>query len=490
MEIVEGTIEAEYVQTIWLSEGITEAKNNTPVVLKCRIFGDVVGESFAGQKKRIIGQFKSVPRKGQRFNDVLIDAISISSLDDTDVQLPTDDELQEWKERVKDPEKFFDEIIEESYGGIGNIGPKKSCFLSTISAPKTEKRINNVHVLLLGDPGTYKSTLMEETQSFTYKSIFTGGKGNTAAGLTGGMDRPAPNMPLVFLPGALTLANNGTAYIDEIDKMRDHDRESVLIGMAKGYIPINKVGIHGILPANTTIIAAANPKGGRWKPDVPVLDQTNLSEPLLSRFDIVWLIMDEVNEYRDTQISNYSVNQMNQSEEKIIDSKKIMRYINYVKTLNPELTSEAKKSITQYYVKLRMLSKEQNTLPIDPRKIEGLAKLAMARARLLMKKKTDEDDVKVATDLFEDSLRSFGIDISTGKIQETFKGSRELNKEETVWECINEIKDDRDCFTESEFIDALANTKYFDDESARKELYKWNQKLGRINLNNDGTYRT
>ena len=490
LKIVRGTIIGDYVRSVWIAQSMDEAKSNTPHHFKSRMFGDVVSEAYAGQRKRIIGQFKSLPTSGE-FNEVVIDCINVMGLDEKQAELPTEEEVKEWQELIKEKgSKFLEFISDEYYTVIGNDYPKQAMMLATAGAPYTTRKINKLHTLLLGDPGAAKSTIMEETLDFNYKSILTSGKGNSAAGLTGGMDRPAPNMPLVFLPGALTIANNGMAGIDEIDKMRDTDTDSILTGMAKGHVMINKVGVHGVLPTNTTIVATANPIGGRWKLNVPVLDQTKLSEPLLSRFVLVFLITDEIDEYKDTMISTHIMTQMSTETEKKINTDKLMRYMTYIKKFNPQLTTQAMKDITDYYVKIRALSKNQNTLPIDPRKTEGLAVIAMAHARLLMKDEADESDVKIATDLFEKSLESFGITIDdTGKVQEIFKTQKEASKEDTVWECINLISNNgENTFTESEFVDALANTKYYDDESALKEKYKW-ERLGRITLNQDGSYR-
>ena len=490
LNIIRGSIIADYVRGIWISESVDEAKHNTPQHYKCRMFGDIVGEAFVGQRKRIIGQFKSIPTNGE-FNDIVIDTIDVMGLDDKQSQISSEEEINEFKERIEnDGDKFLEKLADEYYTVIGNDEIKQSCILASCGAPATSRKINKLPILLLGDPGAAKSTVMEETLEFNFKSILTGGRGNTGAGLTGGMDRPAPNMPLVFLPGALTIANDGLAGIDEIDKCNDDTRESLLIAMAKGHVPINKVGVHGVLPTRTTIIATANPTGGRWKDGVPVLDQTKLSEPLLSRFVLIFLIKDEIDEYKDTTISTHIMSQMSNETEKQIDTDKLMRYITYVKKFNPLLTQEAMKAITDYYVKLRALSKDQDTIPIDPRKTEGLAVIAMANARLHMKEEADITDVNVAIKLFEAMLASFGIKVDdTGKVQNMFKTEKEQTKDDFVIECINTVSSNgEENFSELQLNDALCNGKFFDEDKARRKIFEC-IKIGRISLNQDGTYR-
>lgn len=491
LDIVEGTIESDYVQNIYVSETMEEAKHGTPQTMVCRLFGDVVGESYAGQRKKIIAQFKSLPKKGSRFNDVVLDAIDVISLDDRKIELPTDSELKEWRERVKKPD-FFDKFSSECYNILNHEEIKKSLVLASIGAPKTPDTISNIHLLLLGDPGTAKTKLLEQTEKFINKSIFTGGKGNSAAGLAGGLDRPAPNMPMMFLPGVLTLASGGLAIIDEIDKMRDGDRDAVLLSMSQGYVPINKIRVHGKLPANTTILASANPKGGRWKSEKTILDQTELSEPLLSRFDLIWLVKDEINEYIDMGIAKHLTSQVNPSEVKIIDGEKIERFINYVKTLTPELTKEARDKITEYYVKIRQNSKQYGNLPIDPRKIVSLSKLAMAHARLLLKRETDVDSVNIVYDLFTKSLQSLDQDIEKGQTREKSTYLSREQREEQINETMVKLFGDLQQIDEKEFKEKMYTTtpasKFLKENAVIKLWHNW-KNSGKLMENSDGTYR-
>jgi replicative DNA helicase Mcm len=480
-------LESEYVQILWLSEFITESRHGKPNVFKAKLYGDFVGEAFVGQKKIIVGQFRQEKKAKTKYNEPFIDIVCIISLDEEETLLPTEDEIEKWKELVKEKD-FLTELTKSAYTTLGNTEAKKTVLLSSVSAPETSKKINNIAVFLLGDPGTSKSTIMKETMNITQKCIFTTGKGNTAAGLTGGMDRVTSNSPLVFLPGALTIANEGTAIIDEIDKMNPHDREALLTAMAEGFVPINKVGMHGTLPTNTTILAAANPKSGRWK-DLPILDQINLTEPLLSRFAIIWLIRDEVDEYRDADIAKHILKEMSVNTEITVDAEKIKKFINYVKmTYVPELTDEAKKHIAEYYVRIRGFSKKQNKIPIDPRKIEDLAKLTMAHARIHMRDKADKNDAKAICDIFEESLKSFGIDPSDGNVMETFKTQKQMNKEDFISDCLQRLGIDEETFTEEDFMVEIANGLYFNRDQAKMVFQKC-VNSGRISKNSDDTYR-
>ena len=489
LKIVEGyDMDTDYVQSMYIRESMEDAKNSTPLTFHSQIFGDIVGEAFVGQKKRIIGQFYSIPHG--RYNDVVINCVSIEDLENLKVTLPDEDELNEWRELIKKP-NFFDELTNMfAPDVVGYTDPKKLLLLSQAGAVKTKHRINNIHILFLGDPGTAKTTLIERAQEITFKSIFTSGKGNSAAGLTGGLDRPGPNMPMVFLPGALTLAHKGTAYIDEIDKMWPHDRSAMHTAMAKGYIPINKVSIHGILPADTIIIATANPKGGKWVDGKGIIEQIDLEEPLLSRFDVIWLFQSVVDEYVDKKISNKIMDEMNPNTESNQDSQKLMNYMNFVKTINPELTTEAKKMITDYYVKVRKLSSNQGMIPIDPRKTEALARLSMAHARLHMRNTVQPIDVNEVIRLFTMSLETFGLDPETGESQVPLFNQKKLNKENTVWDSIRQLQgEEADDFELDLLVELLAKSDYFTKDSAKGEIEKW-EKSSRLLRNPDGTYRT
>lgn len=483
-------ISTQYVQILWLSEFMTEATHGKPDTIKGKIYGDFVGESFVGQKKRIVGQFKSEKKDRSKYNEIFIDVVTVIDLDDDDILLPTDEELDEWKNLIsKLGDDFLTRLTELSYTIIGHIGVKKSSLLAVASAPKTTKKVNNLSELLLGDPGVAKSKIIQETLNLSQKSIFTTGKGNSAAGLTGGMDRISSNSPLVFLPGALTIANEGLAGVDEIDKMNEHDRESMLTAMSEGFVPINKVGVHGTLPTDTTIIAAANPKTGRYR-DKPILDQINISEPLLSRFTMIWLMRDVVDEYNDACIAQHILNDMSMGTEITVDSEKIKRFLNYVK-LNyyPTLSKEAKKHLQQYYIKVRKLSSRQDRIPVDARKVEDLSKLSIAYARINMRDLVTESDAKKMCELFDESLESFGIDPKNGNIMETFKSKRENNKQEFQDDALKRLRLDGGTFTEDDFIVELARDGAFYTQESAKILFRRLQAKGDIFKNTDDTYR-
>lgn len=480
----------QFVQMVWLSEFMTEATHGKPDTIKAKIYGDFVGESFVGQKKRIVGQFRSEKKDRSRYNEIFIDVITVIDLDDEDILLPTDDELEEWKKLIAElGDEFLTRLTELSYTIIGHVGVKKASLLAVASAPKTTKKVNNLHELLLGDPGVAKSKILQETLNLSQKSIFTTGKGNSAAGLTGGMDRVSSNSPLVFLPGALTIANEGLAGVDEIDKMNEHDRESMLTAMSEGFVAINKVGVHGTLPTDTTIIAAANPKSGRWK-EKPILDQINISEPLLSRFAMIWLMQDIVDEYNDTNIAQHILNDMSMDTEITVNSEKIKRFLNYVKlNYNPILSNEAKKHLQIYYIKIRKISSRQDRIPIDARKVEDLAKMSIAYARINMRDLVTESDAKKMCELFAESLKTFGIDPDSGNIMETFKSKRENNQQEFLDDALNRLRSGDGTFTEDDFIVELARDGTFYSQDQAKTLFKRLQSKGEIFKNPDDTYR-
>ncbi len=483
-------LETKSIQIMWLSESMTDARHGKPSVIKSKIYGDFVGESFVGQKKRIIGQFRSERKDRSKYNEIFIDVIAVIDLDDEDILLPTDDEINEWRKLCEESgDEFLTKLTDLSYTVIGNIGVKKSSILAVVSAPKTTKKINNLHELMVGDPGVAKSHIIKETLKLSQKQILTTGRGNTAAGLTGGMDRVTSNSPLVFLPGALTIANEGLAGVDEIDKMNENDREAMLPAMSEGYVPINKVGVHGILPTDTTIIAGANPKTGRWK-DKPILDQITMSEPLLSRFTIIWLIRDIVDEYNDANVAYHILNDMSPDTEITVDSDKIKRFLNYVKiNYNPTLSDEAKKYLQQYYVKIRKISSRQDRIPVDARKVEDLAKLSIAYARVNMRDRVTKNDAKLMCELFEESLQSFGIDPENGNIMETFKSRQDVNKQEFLSDALVRLRLDGDTFTEDDFIIELARDGTFYSQDQARVLFKRLQAKGEIFKNPDDTYR-
>ena len=165
----------------------------------------------------------------------------------------------------------------------------------------------DINILLLGDPGTAKSQFLKYVEKTAHRSIFATGQGASAVGLTASVRKDPVTREWTLEGGALVLADKGTCLIDEFDKMNDADRTSIHEAMEQQSISIAKAGIVTSLQARCAIIAAANPIRGRYNPTIPFQQNVELTEPILSRFDVLCVVKDNVDPVKDELLARFVV---------------------------------------------------------------------------------------------------------------------------------------------------------------------------------------
>ena len=287
----------------------------------------------------------------------------------------------------------------------------------------------DIHILLMGDPGVAKSQLLSYMSTISPRGRFTSGMSATAAGLTAAAVQDATaDGRWTLEAGALALADLGLAAIDEFDKMNEGDRSSMHEAMEQQRISISKAGISATLRTRCAILAAANPKNGRFESvsETPFTSQVNLGQPLLSRFDIIWLLTDAPNTDQDSLIANHIVDKRvvgtsellieegsasdpsrtsdtpNLSEDEygdlLIEKDMIRKYVAHCKrNIHPDLNTEARKELVDYYVKTRRDGGEfKDSIAITARALEALARLAEASARIRLSEEATLQDARRA----------------------------------------------------------------------------------------------
>ncbi len=273
----------------------------------------------------------------------------------------------------------------------------------------------------------HNSQLLKYVAQVAPRGLYTTGKGSTAAGLTAAVVRDASTGGWTLEAGALVLADRGIACIDEFDKMSDEDRKAIHEAMEQQTISIAKAGIVATLNARTTIIAAANPKKGRYDPFSSVAENINLPPTILSRFDLIYIIRDRPEEENDERIASHIIETRrgyNPEAEPEIPPDLLRKYIAYARQkVRPVLTKEAAGEIRKFYVEMRRLSREKEEesevpelapIPITPRQLEALIRLSEARARLHLREEVLVEDAKAAVELMKAMLRDVGYDVTTG----------------------------------------------------------------------------
>ena len=231
---------------------------NSPVMFVGKIKGNNVGTAFVGQKKRIIGLFKTVYDPKKTEHNVIIDVSYIEDLDDVKLVKPTEPELIKLKEESKKPD-FIKKVVSSYAPHIYGYGDIKKSLLLQLAGGVNGKRRGDINILLVGDPSMAKSELLKFGKKITQTSIYTSGKGTSAAGLTIGMVKLSDGT-MIAQAGVLPLCSGGFAFIDEFDKMNKLDRSSMHEAMEQQTVSRAVAGTQLTLPAKTSDIGSSKPK--------------------------------------------------------------------------------------------------------------------------------------------------------------------------------------------------------------------------------------
>ena len=336
----------------------------------------------------------------------------------------------------------------------------------------------DINVFLVGDPGTAKSEMLKFCARIAPRGLYTSGRGSTAAGLTAAVVRDASGI-FMLEAGAVVLGDQGLVCIDEFDKMRPEDRSALHEVMEQQSASIAKGGIVATLNARTSILAAANPMFGKYDPFKNLTENVNLPIPLLTRFDLVFVVRDIPEEEKDRQIAQHILSQHGTSgtdTTSLIDVDILTKYLAYAKQNDPVLTKEAENKIMEFYLKMRSVEGEdkEKMITITPRQLEGLIRLSTARARILLKNQVEEDDADRAIYLFNEMLKNAGIDVNTGKIDIGVLQGRprsEVSKLATFMEILKSLEGEpQSPVLEQTFVDELVRSEKFNEEEARNYI--------------------
>jgi replicative DNA helicase Mcm len=399
---------------------------------------DIAGKLNPGDRVKANGVlFIRSQRKGGKDTPVFDIFLRIHSLERQNVPLEeisiTEDEELEIKELASrsDIYDLFSESIAPSIFGMSRV--KESLMLQLFGGvarlnPDGTRNRGDIHILLMGDPGVAKSQLLDYMSKISPRGQFTSGQSASAAGLTAAaVQDSAADGRWTLEAGALVLADLGLAAIDEFDKMNEADRSSMHEAMEQQTISISKAGINASLRTRCAVLAAANPKSGKFEPvsDIPFTAQINLAPPLVSRFDIIWLLTDIAEQEKDAKIARHIINNrllgtsellvnqgsapdpsrkssagMKKSQEgdEILSKDLIRKYIAYSKrSIHPKLEEEARNRIVAFYVETRKKGGESSdSVSITARSLEAVARMAEASARIRLADIATVEDVERA----------------------------------------------------------------------------------------------
>lgn len=331
--------------------------------------------------------------------------------------------------------------------------------------PDGSQQRGDSHILLLGDPGTAKSSILKAVENIAPRGVFTSGKGATAAGMTAAaVSDDFGDQQWSLKAGALVLANNGIACVDEIDKVEENAKQSMHSALEQQVISINKAGIDADLPAKTSLLAAGNPKRGRFDPNTAYAEQIDLDSAMISRFDLMFMVDDAPEEERDEMIisgmldshelgAKYTDDPHSLSEDELaeispaIDAEKLRAYIAYARQeVTPKISKEFKDELKEWYVDLRNIygNAEDAPIPVTARKADGIVRLAEASARVRLSETVDMEDLERAKELALRSMRDVGMDPETGQfdadIVETGTSKSQRDRIDDIKDFIGEME--------------------------------------------------
>jgi replicative DNA helicase Mcm len=428
------------IQKIECQEPLENARGGTsPARVTVWLTGELAGAVSAGNRVIVNGMPKMVRQGNPPKSTIMetdVDAVSVEVQGQEFGELEICDEDRERIEAMARSPLLYQDLIASISPSIRGYEMEKAGLLLQLfgGVPKVlddgTRLRGDIHILLVGDPGVAKSAMVRYMSRLAPRGVFASGKSSSAAGLTCAATKDGDwgEGRWTLEAGAMVLADNGFLGVDELDKMKDEDRSSMHEGMEQQQIHYNKAGIAATLQTRCSILAAMNPEDGRFDGNRTLVEQLDIPDTLVSRFDAIFLIQDRPNVQRDTDISGHILQShrrggalanigeegmagiLQETEEVAprYDAEIMRKYVAYARRIKPVLTVEAIGAIQQHYVGIRKLGEgDDKAVPITARQLEGYVRMAEASARSRLSRWVQAQDAKRAIDVVEYYLNLF-----------------------------------------------------------------------------------
>jgi replicative DNA helicase Mcm len=467
--------------------------------------GDIVNTARPGDRATMTGIVRAEqdfalgqPRSRSFRSKIDANYIEVVGKEPSQVQISKEDELL-IKSIASSPDAYQKLIRSMAPGILGNEAVKEAMLLLLVGGTQTflpdgTKLRGDINVFLVGDPGVAKSEMLKFAAQVAPRGLFASGRGSTAAGLSAAVIREKNT--LMLEAGVVVLADQGIACIDEFDKMKPEDRSALHEQMEQQTVTIAKGGIYATLNARTAILAASNPILGKYNPYQNLIDNITLPIPLLTRFDLIFVLRDTPIPGQDEKLATHILDVHRKRayvEAPPIQFELLKKYIAYAKNVSPVLSMEAENRIKEYYLQLRRNAAE-GQIGATPRTLESLIRLSSAKARLMLRDLVTEDDALTAVALMNKMVEDVLTDTET-KTKGDFgillgQPAGERSKLGTVMDTLRALEGpDRKPIEAKVFKQELMRTNKFANEDEVDNLIKKIAKEGIIFESKPGFFR-
>jgi len=494
------------------------AGGETPQSIDVHVADDITGEVTPGDHVTVSGVLRLDQSEGSNESpvfDLYMEGTSVVIEDEEFEEMNITEEDKQEIVEISNRENIYEQMVDSMAPSIyGHRQAKLAMILQLFSGvtkhlPDESRIRGDLHMLLIGDPGTGKSQLISYVQNIAPRSVYTSGKGSSSAGLTAAAVRDdfGDGQQWTLEAGALVLADQGVAAVDELDKMAADDRSAMHEALEQQKISISKAGINATLKARCSLLGAANPKYGRFDQYEPIGEQIDLEPALISRFDLIFTVTDEPDPEEDAKLAqhilqtnyagelNTQQNQLpnaNHGEEEVsaetdnvapaIEASLLRKYIAYSRrNCYPTMTDAARDAIEEFYVDLRAEGQgEDAPVPVTARQLEALVRLAEASARVRLSDTVEREDADRVIEIVRSCLQDIGVDPETGEydadVVETGRSKTQRDRVKNVKAIIKEIEDEFDEGAPVEEVLDRAEEVGMDASKAEHEIEKLKEK--------------
>lgn len=476
------TLETGDIKTVFVQEPMEEVRNGKPNVKTVELKDDLVFQAHPGQRKMLTGVFRSIPKKNSKRNKIVINAISLSDIEDEQYRMPTPDEKRYFETLAKRADYL--KTITDSYAPQIKFREmeKMAVILSRIGANQNDINRGRIHSLLIGAPGTAKTMILKFLPKVTQRCGFTVGGMSTGAGITVVMSE-TPDRKKFPKGGLLVQCSDSIVAIDELNQMSDEDKEKTYSCMETGEIPYDKAGFHQVFQAETAIVAGANPKDGIYMPERGMIKNIGLPYPMITRFDIKVNVMPEQSQTESQQITDHT-DMIRKTgiakyleEHDLLQEDELLKLFNLAKSISVTKSPEAKKEIDTYVSTMMQLQtsgqQEEGVPQFDRRFAESITRIAESFAKLHLQETITKEHAEMAIDYIKKTLETFGVRTELGQTQVTMEDTDKKDKDvagQKLW--LQMCKDaDTDRLPKDDFVKFMVDQRpdIFDE----KRAYAW-----------------